>query len=532
MDSSFKILPYREWNRLFESINHINEDKSAVSKSQTQINFDKMPKYGINKSGLDGGDTYLTGGSRSKINDLSDDKYGQLKSTATNFLRSAIPNFRFAIGKTPPKIAQISKQVNYINIFNLIMSGIGIKVKMDNLVDDIIKDSSILDDLDMKCEYNKTYYFPLHEGTIPSVDSYNSKGEMKGSGGVDPNILAGYINTANVLSWATGSFKQFYNLGEALSEWDNSVVIKPGMAGKSLAVYLRDTDSDLVGKISSHLYLYEYSGIKSDEGAKETPKDNVKNKWWFNWKPDSSEYLESGDYASNSPEVENEMLMSLFKGIGSDSVATKIQLISKVNLPEGDSASSGSGKPANATSVPANLAYSRGLDIAKKLYQLLGPRVTKGGIEIIWKVEPIDSQKDSNIDLNVISKSPAKNVKDTRQFSRISSVSETKGKAIIKRYKVTFEVSKVRTSTTKTKLGKITGIGRSYKDYDDVDKGDTIVYKKMVDGEISNKETLEGKVIEVSDGVIIIKNRNGNRIKIKENRFVRGPRDKAEDIEG
>ncbi len=129
-------------------------------------------------------------------------------------------------------------------------------------------------------------------------------------------------------------------------------------------------------------------------------------------------------------------------------------------------------------------------------------------------------------------------MQDTPTFSSITkgtatniATGKTDSSETVKiyRYVINFDAGSID-KDVEGKLKKAVGVGKSTYSYDSVEAGDSIKYKGLVDGEISDKVVKSGTVISKdADGITLKDSVSGNRITIKKERYISGEKVRKSD---
>jgi hypothetical protein len=548
-----KILPFGDWFKVYEAAGRQFEKSQRILEN---MDMNRLFESAISQTAMTiPGGVKRIGGAALKYGDesfgdplpIDTERHNQFIARTSDMFRE-IPNFYFATGNSPIKIQKITKQPQQLNIMKLILSGIGNNAGVENLAIKLMDDIALLDSMDLKISLVKTFSIAAVKSvsadgkttTVNIKDKYsdfniNNKGELAGGkNGTSRFNLCGYLNTANIVNFAIGENSQYVDL----SKYEDS-------DGFDIQTF----NDEVFKESSGAVYLYSPSsevetGSDTQQAGPATPNGGA----WINWKNLSSESDEEGDTVGvGDGQGADKMATAIIKNLEEKEVITKLQLTSTIGTNwQGVTVqpSSGTGKPSEKDQTDQTaaadktelgnkwLAYLRGSAVAKDLYAELGPRIQPNSIEIIWKVAPINSEKDNNISFNIIQKAPsAKPITDTNFVNKVNKKAAADN-IKIQQYKLSFKTSPI-VSTKKGALNKATGgiIGKETVQYEDLQKGMNITYKGKDDnGNVSDSIKLKGTVLSIDDnGIPTIKTPSGNKLELKKARFISGPKDQALD---
>jgi hypothetical protein len=547
-----KILPFGDWFKVYEAAGRQFEKSQRILEN---MDMNRLFESAISQTAMTiPGGVKRIGGAALKYGDesfgdplpIDTERHNQFIARTSDMFRK-IPNFYFATGNSPIKIQKITKQPQQLNIMKLILSGIGNNARVENLAIKLMDDIALLDSMDLKISLVKTFSIAAVKSvsadgkttTVNIKDKYsdfniNNKGELAGGkNGTSRFNLCGYLNTVNIVNFAIGENSQYVDL----SKYEDS-------DGFDIQTY-----DEAFKESSGAVYLYSPSsevetGSDTQQAGPATPNGGA----WINWKNLSSYFDEEGDVVGVDINQDlTKMTAAIIKNLEEKEVITKLQLTSTIGTNwQGVTVqpSSGTGKPSEKDQTDQTaaadktelgnkwLAYLRGSAVAKDLYAELGPRIQPNSIEIIWKVAPINSEKDNNISFNIIQKAPsAKPITDTNFVNKVNQKAAADN-IKIQQYKLSFKTSPI-VSTKKGALNKATGgiIGKETVQYEDLQKGMNITYKGKDDnGNVSDSIKLKGTVLSIDDnGIPTIKTPSGNKLELKKARFISGPKDQALD---
>ena len=549
------ILPFKDWFRVYESAG-CNYEKSQrilesrMHKGLSRIFEASVPQTNVSiPEGL--ADGYKIGnGLWGSIGDFGDNL--EISNT-DNFLQyetamkltNKIPDVSFLIDGKFKKVG--NDTITKLNIFKLVLAGIGNSVSSENYANSIIKDENVLKELSLKVEFSQTFNLPGANGIIYSVEKLKPDAKLESVEKWDQGIskiidFCGYLNTFNLTNWALGSFLQYSNLYDSIME-------PGGSLNKRFQFNRLGGDEDAAKKESDVLYLYSISkeGQPSKEEGQGTPAADapiIKKGAWISWKNLDYDYDEEGDVVSDGHPDYIEFAKNIIRELGPNDVITKLQLTSTIGPTwQGiQTSGNGTGEPvkqdgtkltddtfkAEKTDIGNKwLAWRRGRSIEYNIYNSLGPRIQKGAVEILWNIKKQSPVSEFNLSYNIISKNTAPSpIKDNQYVTdKLLNKSNDQGGGIsIHQYIIEFDNSAVGKNVD-SKLKKATGglIGKTTASYDRLIKGDKIVYKGKDDnGNISDKIRKTGTVISKDKDGTVIETESGNKITIKRERFISG----------
>lgn len=549
------ILPFKDWFRVYESAGRNYEKSQRILESRMYKGLNRIfeasvpqTKVSIPEGLVDG---YKIGnGLRGSIADFGDDL--EINNT-DNFLQyetamkltNKIPDISFLIDS---KFKKIGKDAStQLDVFKLVLAGIGNSVGAENYADSIIKDENVLKELSLKVEFSQTFNLPGANGIIHSVEKLKPDGKLESVEKWDQGIskiidFCGYLNTFNLTNWATGSFLQYSNLYDSLME-------PGGSLNKRFQFNRLGGDEEAAKKESDVLYLYSISkegqpGKEEGQGTPVADTPIIKKGIWISWKNLDYDYDEEGGAVNDSHPDYIEFAKNIIKELGPNDVITKLQLTSTIGPTwQGiQTSGNGTGEPVKQDGTKLTdetfkaektalgnqwLAWRRGKSIEYNIYNSLGSRIQKGAVEILWNVKKQSPADEFNLSYNIVSKNTAPSpIKDNEYvINKLLNKSNDQGGGIpIHQYVIEFDNSAVGKNVD-SKLKKATGglIGKTTVSYDRLIKGDKIVYKGKDDnGNISDKIQKNGTVISKDKNGTVIETESGNKITIKRERFISG----------
>lgn len=539
-----KLVSYQEWSNIYESLNKDSKTTQRVLESkltgiyeavltQTNVTFpeglvtDKHTRKTF--SGLDsfGDGLEIT---------MADNQ--TVYETAVRIVDS-VPGATFKYGDT---IKAAAKDTSLkLNVFKLIIAGIGNSVGIEKLANELIKDPTLMENLKLKATLDKTFKTFGKDGLM-YTDAKLSTSGVPSSTGTDKNltkppIVCGILNTQNLVNWVNGSFSQVIDL---------SPKIGGSGIGESFYGFGSQVANDFPEVDSAALYLF--TSASSGEGPAEpsdqpaaAPSRGVSIPWanlGFN-------YDEDGSLIDEGYSEIKELIKQIVSELTPNEVITKLQLTSVVNPMWNGQATSGNGtgEPVGQNSVKLTdatfktdttalgnqwLAWKRGSEIATDLYKSLGGKIQKNAIEVMWKIGQT-SATIPNIAYSIVTKTTSpSNIANTPAINNALGTQAVSANANITifRYKITFDGS-VIAKALPGKLKKVIGIGASTIAYEDLAAGNSIKYKGMTDGKIDDESVKKGKVLSISDGKVTLESETGNKITISKDRFISGEKAKS-----
>ncbi len=549
------ILPFKDWFRVYESAGRNYEKSQRILESHMYKGLNRIFEASIpqTKVAIPEGlaDGYKIGnGLRGSIGDFGDNL--EINNT-DNFLQyetamkltNKIPDVSFLIDSKFKKIG--NDTVTKLDVFKLVLAGIGNSVSAENYADNIIKDENVLKELSLKVEFSQTFNLPGANGIIHSVEKLKPDGKLESVEKWDQGIskiidFCGYLNTFNLTNWATGSFLQYSNLYDSLME-------PGGSLNKRFQFARQGGDEDAAKKESDVLYLYSISkegqpGKEEGQGAPVADAPIIKKGTWISWKNLDYDYDEEGEVVDDDYPDYIEFAKNIIKELGPNDVITKLQLTSTIGPTwQGiQTSGDGTGEPVKQDGTKLTdetfkaektalgnqwLAWRRGKCIEDEIYNSLGSRIQKGAVEILWNIKKQSPVNEFNLSYNIVSKNTAPSpIKDNEYvINKLLNKSNDQGVGIsIHQYVIQFDNSAVGKNVD-SKLKKATGglIGKTTVSYDRLIKGDKIVYKGKDDnGNISDNIQKTGTVISKDKNGTVIETESGNKITIKRERFISG----------
>jgi hypothetical protein len=536
---NLKLVSYQEWSNIYESLNKDSKATQRVLESkltgiyeavltQTNVTFpeglvtDKHTRKTFD--GLDsfGNDLEIT---------MADNQ--TVYETAIRTVDS-VPGATFLYAGA---ITNAAKNVALkLNVFKLIIAGIGNSVGIEKLADELIKDPTLMENLKLKATLDKTFKTFGKDGLM-YTDAKLSPAGVASSTGTDknltkPSIVCGILNTQNLVNWVNGSFSQVIDL---------SPKIGGSGVGESFYGFGSSVADDSPEVDSATLYLF--TSASSGEGSAEPvaqPTSAPSRGVSIPWAQLDFTYDEDGTLIDERYSEIKELIKQIVSELAPNEVITKLQLTSVVNpMWNGQTTSgNGTGEPVGQNSVKLTdatfktdktalgnqwLAWKRGSEIATELYESLGGKIQKNAIEVMWKIGQT-SATIPNITYSIVAKTTSpSNIANTPAIDNALGTQAVSANANIpiSRYKITFDGS-VIAKALPGKLKKVIGIGASTIAYEDLSAGDSIKYKGMTDGKIDDKSVKKGKVLSISDGKVTLESETGNKLTISKNRFISG----------
>ena len=536
---NLKLVSYQEWSNIYESLNKDSKATQKVLESkltgiyeavltQTKVTFpeglvtDKHTRKTFD--GLDsfGDDLEIT---------LADNQI--VYETAMRIVDS-VPGTTFKYGGT---IKNATKDMALkLDVFKLIIAGIGNSVGIEKLADELIKDPKLMENLKLKATLDKTFKTFGKDGLMYTDAKLSPEG-VASSTKTDknltkPSIVCGILNTENLVNWVNGSFSQVIDL---------SPKIGGSGVGESFYGFGTSVADDYPEVDRAALYLF--TSASSGEGSAEpvaqqtsAPSRGVS----IPWAQLDFTYDEDGTLIDEDYSEIKELIKQIVSELAPNEIITKLQLTSVVNPMWNGQATSGNGtgEPVGQNSVKLTdatfktdktalgnqwLAWKRGNEIATELYESLGGKIQKNAIEVMWKIGQT-SATIPNLTYSIVTKTTSpSNIANTPAINKALGTQTVSANANIpiSRYKITFDGSAIAKALP-GKLKKIIGIGASTIAYEDLSAGDSIKYKGMTDGKIDDKSVKKGKVLSISDGKVTLESETGNKLTISKDRFISG----------
>jgi hypothetical protein len=346
-----------------------------------------------------------------------------------------------------------------LNLFKLILAGIGNSVGVENLADIIKNDPKLLSALTLKSEYDDKSFKLFSKDGLAYIDAkIGGDGAINSKTGtqlnlVKPSLLCGRLNTENLMNWVNGSYTQYSDLSGRI-----------GYAGVNtfwIASSIQDTART---KETGSLYIFSTKGPggESNTEVAQSPEEKESTKGvLIPWKEMAFDYDEEGQVINPEHPNTSELIKQIISDLQPNEIITKLQLTSIANPTWNGIATSGNGtgEPIGPNNVKLTdetfksdktslgnqwRAWRRGNEGATDLYAALGSRIQKGAIEILWKIEKINPSTGVNTVYSIVSKTPSTGpVKNTPTVDKILGNNKTGGDLPIYRYKITFNASSI-----------------------------------------------------------------------------------------
>ena len=475
-------------------------------------------------------------------------------------LSQLVPNFAASLNGSLKKVKDANEK---LDIFKLVIAGIGNSTSNEKLADTLIKDPSLLDSLGITVKYDAEFNV-ISKGGMTLLDSTLATDGSLGASDKSPNGAAvstwkvcAYMNTVNLINWGIGNFKQYFKL-----TGDKTGITSTGTPVFDLAGWTgMGTLEDFTKVESDRLYLFTDSkteGVEpTNQPAGQATASSAGKGVWVNFAPDNYDSDDDGKsvVSEDDPPI-RELVKQIANEIGENGIITGLNLTwtGPTTYQGTKITGNGSGvtgpvfdytkfdpntylKDKSAATGQMLNSYRTWL-LASNLKDALGNRL-KGEINFNWKLADLDSSKDSNLTYSIVSKTESTTkVQDTPTFSSITkgtatniATGKTDSSETVKiyRYVINFDAGSID-KDVEGKLKKAVGVGKSTYSYDSVEAGDSIKYKGLVDGEISDKVVKSGTVISKdADGITLKDSVSGNRITIKKERYISGEKVRKSD---
>jgi len=571
--NSSKVLPFNDWFKIYERAERDFDKTQMLIESERLTHFTKLFEANVPQTGISipGELTVEKGQSVGAGLVAYIDSFGDtLSITAAENgliyekairLSQLVPNLAASFGGSFKKVAAAYYK---LDIFKLVIAGIGNSTNNNNLADTLITDPSLLTSLGINVNYDTEFSVPAKDGKALINKALNSDGTFKedapskGATASTLNVCA-YLNTVNLINWSIGNFKQYVKLtGEKYgisADGSTPVLNLSGWYGSG-------TIEDFTKVESDRLYLFTNSKTEGEPPANQPTSQpttpSAGKGVWINFAPDNYSYDDDGeDVTGEDSKAIKQLIKQISAELGENGTITKMKLNwTGPTMYQGTKLTgTGTGVSGSAPDYskygpdtylkdksPAAgqwLNYFRAYQIADNLEDYLGPRIKKGGIDFTWNLADLDSTQDSNLTYSIVSKADSPTaLQDTATFSSI-----TKGTATLSstgtsnniettkiyRYVITFDSGSIDKNID-SKLKKVIGVGKSTYSYDSVEAGDIIKYKGLVDKKISDKVVKTGTVISKDeDGITLKDDISKNRIVIKRERYISGEKVRRDD---
>lgn len=531
-----KLVSYREWSNLYESLNKDSKATQSILESrlmnlnegvltQTKLTLpegiivDKATRNTNNGLESFGDDLEIT---------MEDNQ--TVYETAMRIVES-VPNSTFLYDG---KFTNAAKSPALkLAAFKLIIAGIGNSVGIENLADELIKDPKLMENLKLKATLDKTFNTFGKDGLMYADVGIGNDGVINSKTGsltnlVKPPNLCGLLNTQNIVNWVNGSFSQWVDLAKSIGVNNTETIWVTGGV----------RDAYQVDQSALYLFTSAVSSEGSTTQGDQQPAAPTRGVS-IPWRELDFDYDEDGLVINAEYSEIKDVIKQIMSELKPTDIITKLQLTSIIKpIWQGQTTSgSGTGEPVGPANVKLTdqtfkvdktalgnqwLAWKRGSSIAYDLYNAFGSKIQKGAIEVMWKIENT-SATSSNLSYSIVTKavSPSPIANTTAINNALGTqASNSNATLSISRYKITFDGS-VIAKALPGKLKKIIGIGSSTVPFEDIEAGNSIKYKGMTDG-IIDKSTKSGKVISVNDGKLTIETESGNKITISKDRFISG----------
>jgi hypothetical protein len=544
--SNFKyIASYGEWSSLYESLKnekataqHILESKSAAiyeaTIPQTKITIPDNVK-----------DKKTSGGSND-LSELSDELEVTLENnqifyeTAIKTIDSIPGAYFFYEGKYQQ--AKTNMSAMKLELFNLILAGIGNSVGIETLTDSLISDPTLLESLAIKATLDKTIKLPgdgagkVYVDTVLKADgtyANSSSGKNLNSS----YLLTGRLNSANITNWVNGTFEQYIDI-------ENSIFSDGVFAWTTTTGTSKDSQSEEMGV----LYLFTTTGTSGETSTSaggSTPQDAAPTKSVsVPWRELDTGTGEDGKSIDSSHPVVSSLIKQIASELKPNEVITKLQLTSiapRTWYGKQMPISTGTGEPKNvAKPNPVGWnpydedtyfkdtsewgaqyrAWIRGVNLGDEITAALGGKIQKNAIEVIWKVGDVAGE---NMSYSIVTKTTSSApIANTPALTKIlgADSGDSSLNTPIYRYKLSFNGASIAKSIP-SKLKKAIGIGKSLIAYEDLQKGNSIKYKGLgEDDKPSDKIVKTGTVELVSDNKVTIITPDGTKVTISKSRFI------------
>jgi hypothetical protein len=562
--SNSNVLPFSEWFKIYERAERDFTKTQMIIESELPKYFTRVFEASLPQTELTIPDEITVEKGQDPGTSLKADlnSFGDtLSITAAENglifekamrLSQLVPNFAASLSGSLRKVKSANEK---LDIFKLVIAGIGNSTSNEKLADTLIKDPSLLDSLGITAKYDAEFNVPAKDGKTLINTALGTDGTLKvdsplkGATASTLNVCA-YLNTVNLINWSIGNFTQYFKLtGE-----------KPGLSADGTTALLNLKGWQGSGNIeeftkveSDKLYLFTDSktdGEPTSQSADQTTAPSVGTGVWVNFAPDNYDSDDDGKsvVSENDPPI-RELLKQIANEIGENGIITGLNLTwtGPTTYQGTKITGNGSGvtgpvfdytkfdpntylKDKSAATGQMLNSYRTWL-LATNLKEGLGNRL-KGEINFNWKLADLDSSKDSNLTYSIVSKTESTTkVQDTTAFSSITKGTSTALSTTVKiyRYVINFNAGSID-KDIEGKLKKAIGVGKSTYSYDSVEAGDSIKYKGLVDGKISDTVVKNGTAISKdADGITLKDSVSGNRITIKKERYISGEKVRKSD---
>jgi hypothetical protein len=539
-----KILPFREWFKVYESAGrNFNQSQRILESKLIKLYEAVLPQTGVTLPAelpvdKETGKIFDISGFGDSLNITAEENQTMYEKGVR--VIDSIPAPVFLYGGA---LKDTKNDAEYkLNIFKLILAGIGNSVGIENLADILKKDPKLIDSLDLKSEYDdKSFKLFSKDGSAYVDAKIGTDGAINSKTGtelnlVKPYLLCGRLNTENLMNWVNGSYTQYSDLSGRI-----------GYAGVNTFWISTSIQDAARKKETGSLYIFSTKGPggESNTGVEQGPGEKESTKGvLIPWKEMAFDYDEEGEVINPEHPDISELIKQIISDLQPNEIITKLQLTSIANPTWNGIATSGNGTgepvgPNNTKLTDETFkidktslgnqwrAWRRGNEVATDLYTALGSRIQKGAIEILWKIEKINPSTGVNMAYSIVSKTPSgAPVKNTPIVDKILGNSKAEGDLPIYRYKITFNASSIAKAIP-SKFKKITGLGSSTIAFEDLSKGNKIKYKGRDDQDnISDKIVKSGTVLSIEGSKITIETESGNKITIGKDRFISSEKQK------
>lgn len=540
---NLKLVSYQEWSNLYESLNKDSKATQRVLESKLTGIYEAV----LTQTNVTFPEGLVTDKHTRKTFDGLDSFGDDLEITPADnqiVYETAIRTVDSVPGATflyAGAMTNAAKNVALkLDVFKLIIAGIGNSVGIEKLADELIKDPKLMENLKLKATLDKTFKTFGKDGLMYTDAKLSPAGAASTTGTsknlTKPSIVCGIFNTQNLVNWVNGSFSQVIDLSPKIG----------GGGDETFYGFSSQVADDFPEVDNAALYLF--TSASSGEGSAEpvaqqtsAPSRGVS----IPWAQLDFTYDEDGTLIDEDYSEIKELIKQIVSELAPNEIITKLQLTSVVNPMWNGQATSGNGtgEPVGQNSVKLTdatfktdktalgnqwLAWKRGNEIATELYESLGGKIQKNAIEVMWKIGQT-SATIPNITYSIVTKTASpSNIANTPAINKALGTQAVSANAniAISRYKITFDGS-VIAKALPGKLKKVIGIGASTVAYEDLAAGNSIKYKGMTDGKIDDKSVKKGKVLSISDGKVTLESESGNKITISKDRFISGEKAKS-----
>ena len=555
--SNFKyIASYKEWSSLYESLKNEKATTQRILESKlTSVYEATIPQTKITIP--DNVKDKKTASGSNDLSELSDELEVTLENnqifyeTAIKTIDSIPGAYFFYEGKYQQ--AKANMPAMKIDLFNLILAGIGNSVGIETLTDSLISDPNLLESLRIKATLDKTIKLPgdgtgkVYVDTVLKTDGKFASSSTGGSKNLNASyLLAGRLNSANITNWVNGTFEQYIDI-------ENSI----GVGGEQTFAWATTTfeSGDSQSEEMGVLYLFTSAGTSGESSTSaggSTSQDAAPTKSVsVPWQELDTGTGEDGKSMDSSHPAISSLIKQIVSELKPNEVITKLQLTSLAprtwygkQMP----ISTGTGEPKNvAKPNPVGWnpydedtyfkdtsewgaqyrAWIRGVNLGEAITAALGGKIQKNAIEVIWKVGDVAG---ANTSYSIVTKTTASApVANTPALTKIlgADSGDASLNTPIYRYKLSFNGASIAKAIP-SKLKKAIGIGSSSIAYEDLEKGNSIKYKGLgEDDKPSDKIIKTGTVDSVSDNKVTIKTPDGNLVSISKSRFISAEKAKS-----